>query len=183
MASFTIKGIYRDVLKDSSGLVEYDSGWVSNTIVERCHILLAALMKDPSAAMGAAFLAVGSGDEAWDDRPDGPPDPATTEEDLKNRYIGYDDEENRGMLALGSEAITYYGGDDGNPTSSLEITATLNPGYPKVDPNAVLRTYPLREFGLFGKIADEPYMINCVRHPVIHKDETATLIRVIRLYF
>ena len=40
----------------------------------------------------------------------------------------------------------------------------------------------------FGKYVDESsieheYMIDCIRHPVIHKDESATLNRVVRLYF
>lgn len=39
---------------------------------------------------------------------------------------------------------------------------------------------PLREFGLFGLFDGKDYMINCVRHPVIHKDAASTLVRVIR---
>jgi hypothetical protein len=41
----------------------------------------------------------------------------------------------------------------------------------------------LREFGLFGQLAGSDYMLNSIRHPVIHKDGDATLIRVVRLYF
>lgn len=42
---------------------------------------------------------------------------------------------------------------------------------------AVGRGDPLREFGLFD---GKDYMINGVRHPVIHKDAASTLVRVIR---
>lgn len=66
-------------------------------------------------------------------------------------------------------------------TSRLQITAIMEPGYPV--PLAPLTTYPLREFGLFGRFGGTDYMINSIRHPLIHKDETATLIRMIRLYF
>jgi hypothetical protein len=73
------------------------------------------------------------------------------------------------------------------PTPRLQITATLEEGVPPA-PEPQVSTYPLREFGLFGKYVDDSsieheYMIDCIRHPVIHKDESATLIRVVRLYF
>ena len=50
-------------------------------------------------------------------------------------------------------------------------------------PDENLSSYPLREFGLFGKYGTIPYMIDCIRHPVIHKDTSTTLVRVVRLYF
>jgi len=56
----------------------------------------------------------------------------------------------------------------------------MKPGFPAP---VEFNTYPLREFGLFGIFAGQPFMINCVRHPVIYKDLSATLVREIKLYF
>jgi hypothetical protein len=177
----SIKGFYRDILKGADDRLLYDSGWVSNTIVDRCRILLAGFVRnDPLyPTQGIQYLAVGQGLEAWD--AEGVPalkpqeiqeitalinqyEPAILLKELDVVYL--DD---------GDEAVT-----DPTPTNRLQITATLGPGYPDPAPRT---TYPLRNFGLFGRFAGEDYMINCVRHPVIHKDASATLIRVIRLYF
>jgi len=168
-----IKGIYRDVLMAGDGRVLYDSGWTANTIVDRCRILLAGFMKNESSS-GIQFLAVGQGQEAWDTAGPLPSDPATTK--LENPYnppIAVD----RLSLAYLEEDVSVVD----YPTSRLQITATLEPGYPS--PLAPLNTYPLREFGLFGSFEGDDYMINNIRHPVIHKDAAATLVRVIRLYF
>lgn len=168
-----LQGIYRDILKGEQGNVLHDSGWVSNTIVERCRILLAGFVSNDNSN-GIHHLTFGQGLEAWDD--DGPPpsDPAATE--LVTSYSP--------AIPFSALTVTYL--DDGNnevsaPTSRLQITAILEPGYPA--PLAPLTTYPLREFGLFGRFGGTDYMINSIRHSVIHKDTSATLIRMIRLYF
>lgn len=170
----SIKGMYRDILKREDGHIIYDSGWTTNTIVDRCRILLAGFMKkDPST--GIQYLAVGSGSEYWD-TPGGGPDPDTTRENLVNEYterIPYDD---LALVYLDEFESVVEG-----PTNRLQITATLAPGYPAHE--APLKTYPLREFGLFGSFNGDNYMINYITHPVIHKDEFATLIRGIRLHF
>ncbi len=168
-----LQGIYRDILKGEQGNVLHDSGWCSNTIVERCRILLAGFVSNDNSS-GIHHLAFGQGLEAWDD--DGPPpsDPGAT--GLVTPY--------EPAIPFSALTVTYL--DDGNnevamPTSRLQITAILEPGYPA--PLAPLSTYPLREFGLFGRFGGTDYMINAIRHPVIHKDASATLIRMIRLYF
>lgn len=175
-----IKGIYRDILKDKNNQVIYDSGWVKNAIVDNCRKLLAAFMKNefPGATFGIRYLQVGKGLEQWDTEGIPPIDIATTYElitpyveeisvgDLIIKYL----DENNNELPAGAD-----------PTSRLQITVTLQPGYP--DPEEPLDSYPLREFGLFGEYKGLPYMIDAVRHPVIHKDKESTLIRVIRLYF
>jgi hypothetical protein len=170
-----LKGMYRDVLMADDGRVLYDSGWAANTIVDRCRILLAGFMKNESSS-GIQFLAVGQGLDTWDAA--GPPPPEATSTDLVNRYnptipvnqlsLAYLDEEPQPQVVV-------------NPTHRLQITATLEPGYPT--PLAPLNTYPLREFGLFSRFEGSNYMINNIRHPVIHKDTTTTLVRVIQLYF
>ena len=171
-----IKGIYRDVLKAGDGRIIYDSGWNSNAIVNRCRILLSGFMKN-EATQGIQYLAVGQGQEQWDTTGAPAPDPAAA--DLINRH--------NPPIPLGELALVYLDENENElpisagPTNRLQITSTLNPGYPP--PIAPLKTYPLREFGLFGKFGTTDYMIDAIRHPVIHKDESATLIRVVRLFF
>jgi len=168
-----LKGIYRDILKNSHGSILHDSGWMANTIVERCRILLAGFISNDSSN-GIHHLAFGQGLAAWDDSGPPVPDPAAT-----GLVTPYDP-----PIAFGALTVSYL--DEGNsevsaPTSRLQITAILEPGYPA--PLAPLTTYPLREFGLFGRFDGTDYMINSIRHSVIHKDASATLIRRIRLYF
>lgn len=178
-----IKGIYRDVLTDRDGNVIFDSGWKSNLIVNGCRILLAALMKNNTPG-GITCLRVGIGDPAWDDLADGPPPPVETDNALT-------DTEHFFEIPVGDNLVLEYlyeaGEPPGDPTHRLVISAALGKDEP-TPPNPALSTYPLREFGLFGVYVDEhgvshEYMIDSIRHPVIHKDEDATLNRVIRLYF
>lgn len=182
-ADLTIKGIYRDILIRDRKIV-HDSRWMSNTIVTRGRTLLAAFVKNDNTRniLGVQYLAVGQGSEAWDNGEPPVPDPGATV--LVNPHDP--------PIVWSDLDLVYLDETDAvvpGPTSRLQITATLEPGYPA--PLPPLTSYPLREFGLFGGIENldvepvvpEPYMINSVRHPVIHKDESATLIRVIRLYF
>jgi len=168
----SLRGMYRDILRDARHSVVYDSGWRANTIVDRCRILLAGFMKNESSS-GIQFLAVGQGLEDWDSKVL-PPDATTT--DLVTRYEPTIPVNRLSLAYLQEDAsVVDY------PTNHLQITATLEPGYPT--PLAPLNTYPLREFGLFCRFGGNDYMINNIRHPVIHKDATTTLVRVIRLYF
>jgi hypothetical protein len=166
----TLRGIYRDRLIGPDNRLLYDSGWIANTVVNRCRILLAGLIKGELEG-GIHHLAVGGGDETWDTEGVPAPDPDTTT-GLVNGYaptIPYPNPD----LDL---TVVYLD----NKKSQLQITATLRPGYPA--PEAPSTVYPLREFGLFGG-PEGDYMINCVRHSVIPKHESTTLIREIRLYF
>lgn len=171
---FSIKGIYRDVLIERDNHIIHDSGWVSNTILDRCRILLAGFVRNEPTD-GIHHLAVGQGLEAWDTTGAPAPDPAATT-GLENPYTPPILSSNLDLEYLDESDAVVSG-----PTSRLQITATLAPGYPA--PLSPLTTYPLREFGLFGLFSGTDYMINCIRHPVIHKDASATLIRVVRLYF
>lgn len=168
-----MKGIYRDTLKGADDTILHDSHWVSNTIVDRGRILLAGFMKNETSN-GIQYLAVGQGLEAWDATGAPATEPGTT--DLANRHDP--------PLDVAELDVVYLDDNDAvvdGPTNRLQITATLAPGYPP--PLAPLTTYPLREFGLFGHFGETDFMINSIRHLVIHKDESATLIRVVRLYF
>jgi len=172
----SIRGIYRDILKGPNDNIIYDSGWVSNTIVDNCRNLLAGFMKnDPSESIeGIRYLAVGKGLEEWDSSGALPPDSSVIQLVDPNPFII--DVKNLSLVYLKENDEEVKG-----PTNRLQITATLGTKEPPAV--APLSSYPLREFGLFGKFGDDPYMIDCIRHPVIHKDVSATLIRVVRLYF
>lgn len=182
----SIKGIYRDLLKGPDSRVIFDSGWRSNTIVQQCKVLIAGFMKNGSPS-GIQCLAVGKGKEEWDTQWNtaNPPGPASdTVTNLENRYSPPITVPPVSPVP-GQEylEISYLDESDkvsGKVTNRLQIKATLNPGYPApIQFNA----YPLREFGLFGSFGGKDYMINCVRHPVIYKDASATLVREIKLYF
>jgi hypothetical protein len=174
----SIKGVFRDRLIGPDGSLLYDSDWTPNTIVDQCRILLACLVKNEFSG-GIHHLEVGQGDETWDTNGVRAPDRAL--DALVSPYphpilveSAADTNLTLDYLNVAHEVVRP------GPTSRLQITVTMAPGYPA--PESPQTTYPLREFGLFGG-ADGGYMINCVRHPVIHKHESATLIRVIRLYF
>ncbi len=168
-----MKGMYRDILNGPDGSPVYDSGWVPNTIVDSCRVLLAGFMKNELSS-GIQYLAVGQGDEAWDR--DGTPAPEATATGLVDPHPK--------IIKVADEnlELVYLGRQENERTSRLQITATFKPGFPA--PEASQTTYPLREFGLFGGDPDgNGYMINCVRHPVIPKHKSNTLVRIIRLYF
>src|SRR5205823_2456053 len=61
-----LRGMYRDVLRDPSGRVTWDSGWHQNAIVADCRRLLAALVRGGTNASGIQGVQVGSGSDAWD---------------------------------------------------------------------------------------------------------------------
>ena len=172
----SIKGMYRDILKGRDESTIFDSGWVSNRIVDRCRILLAAFMKNDKSG-GIQYLAIGQGLEVWDST--GAPEPDSSTTGLEAPYPKI------GVERLNLEYLDAHENVVENPTSRLQITATLEQNEPEAAPP--LSSSPLREFGLFGKYFDgkdfQDYMIDCVRHPVIHKDVNTTLVRVIRLYF
>ena len=179
MQTYTVnlKGIYRDVATAADGTVLYDSGWCSNTIVERCRILLAGFIRNDSTS-GIQHLQVGQGDVMWD--ANGAPTPNSGETALvapaADAPITF---ANLEVAYLSPGGTTLPATDP--PTPQLQITATLPAGYPA--PLAGESVYPLREFGLFGQFGSTLYMINNVRHPVIFKEASTTLTRIVRLYF
>lgn len=170
----SIKGIYRDVLKRNNHII-FDSGWVLNTITDGCRKLLSAFMKNDQSN-GIQFLAVGKGSEDWDITGALPPTASETQLVDHDPYLIPKDNLDFAYLNDNSDNDDIVDG----PTNRLQIKATLGENEPSTS------SYPLREFGLFGPQYPDgsiEYMINCIRHPVIHKDASATLIRVIRLYF
>jgi hypothetical protein len=168
-----IKGMYRDILKGPGGAVILDTGWRSNTIVHGSRIMIAAMMKNDSP-MGIQRLSFGQGEKAWDATP-----PGAAPEETDKLVSPYSD-----SIPVSEMIVTYLEADtpvSDKLTNCLQITATFKPGFP--EPLSPLWSYPLREFGLFGSCGGVDYMINCVRHQVINKDVSATLIREIKLIF
>jgi hypothetical protein len=172
-----LKGIYRDIMTAPDGTVLHDSGWHSNTIVDRCRILLAGFIRNDTTS-GIQHLQVGQGNASWD--ANGAPAPTAGATALvapaADAPIAF---ANLEVAYLSSGGTTLPATDP--PTPQIQITATLPAGYPA--PLAGGSIYPLREFGLFGRFGGTLYMINNVRHPVIFKEASTTLTRIVRLYF
>ncbi len=177
----SIRGIYRDILKTPDNTVIFDSGWKSNIVVDRCRALLSAFMGNEQTR-GIQALKMGKGDAQWDVVGTPAPDAGITGLTDPDPFT----------VAVGDLDIVYL--DDNEepveagqgPTSKLQITVTLGQDLPPGV--APLSSYPLREFGLFGEYTDDSgvvheYMIDCIRHPVINKDVSATMVRTVKLYF
>jgi hypothetical protein len=171
-----LRGQYRDILLDSRGVTVFDSGWKCNRIVDSCRVLLAAFMRfggGSESPAGIRNLRVGSGDPAWDTS--GPTTPSAGETSLVTGF-------SEPVTNLAFSFIDPISDVESPfPTNRLQIAVTLPPGYPT--PPSGTTTYPLREFGLFAILGGTDTMINCVRHPVIHKDLSSTLLRTIQLIF
>jgi len=162
-----LRGMYRDTVFDSADRLIYDSGWMSNTIVENGRILLASLMKGEDVG-GICYMKVGKGLSAWGGEPEAA---AASVEDLETPY--------EQTILIKSDQDIFYLDENGDqtskPTSRLEVRVAMEQGFPVAN-----QTCDLREFGLFNK---DLRMINCVYHPLIQKAATETLIRTIRLFF
>src|SRR6266542_1772923 len=173
MNEITIKGIYRDRLMDCGGRLILDTGWKSNLIVRRCRMLLAGFMKNETA-FGIQSIQFGSGQASWDTVPPPAADPNTT--------VGLVDAAPF-SLPVASLTLQYLSDADAIvvvPTNRIQIVATLGPGQP---PPAGSPPFPLREFGLFGKLNGADFMLDDIRHPLIKMDGPTTLERRIRLIF
>lgn len=171
-----LSGLYQDRLVKPDGRT-FDYGWRSNLIVDRCRHLLAAFMKGDDAA-GLQYLALGRGEATWDTTPPAPPgagiqqlvDPSPVTIASGDMMLAYLD-------AAGNEAVA--------PTHHLQVSVTLEPGALPIEEGAT--SFPLREFGLFGRFSagsqTEDYMIDYVRHGVIPVGADDTFERKIRLVF
>jgi len=165
-------GKYRDRLIRAGGAI-VNGDWRSNIVVDRCRQLLAAFVKRDGAALGIQSLMVGRGDPAWDAAM---PAPAPGIQQLVDAAPT--------TIPIAAAAMSYLdaaGNTTPGPSSRLQITVTLSPGTPPLGGGET--SYPLREFALFGSFGGTPYMLDYVRHPVIHKAAGDTLVRTIRLIF
>ena len=168
------KGIFFDRLITADDTVT-EFGWRSNAIVDGCRQLLAAFMLGDGPS-GITFLSLGRGDPSWDET--APPPPTATTQTLVDtsptRFAVTGSEIEIGYLDAMGAIISAV-------TNRIELTATLGPGSLPVPSGET--SYPLREFGLFGRLGSSDFMINYVRHPVINIAADATFERRIRLVF
>jgi hypothetical protein len=161
-------GWYHDRIISAQGEVA-ELGWRSNLIVDRARFLIAAFMRGDGAA-GIQRLLIGRGLESWDANAEPPTRAAQALADPSPFEVP--------LTAAEIDFVDAAGEPTAGPTQRLRIVITLGENEPAgEDP------YPLREFGLFGELGGEAYMINCVRHGVIHKPADATLVRSIQLVF
>ena len=172
-----IKGIYRDRLLAPDGAGVFDSGWRSNMIVMRCRVLIAGLLRgeETETPLGIQSLKLGRGVPSWDTSPPASPDPETMTQLVDNTPYVIP----RSSLVL--RYLTKSNEVSNAPTNRLEVIATLGPGEPSGQ--NVPSPYPLREFGLFGRLNNTDYMIDYIRHPLIEKDSAVTLERRVQLIF
>jgi hypothetical protein len=171
MSKIIMEGIYRDRLVGAGGELIFDSQWKSNMIVLQGRRLLAGFMRNEASAQGIQSMLIGRGDPAWDTVPPPQPDPNT----LAQLFDPAPFSINGPNLVL--QYLTSTDVPTITPTNRLQITAVLGPGQPTAD------TFPMREFGLFGQLNGNPFMIDYIRHPLIEKDGLVTLERRVRLIF
>ncbi len=168
-----IRGSYHDTLIDHQGRICLESVWHSNTIVQNCNTLLAALMKSERGMSGILYFAVGEGESDWDSMR---PNPMFTTSQLTTevRRVVLNDNDIAFLDNTGQPSKT--------PTNQLEITINLR------GEDFVSRGHQsFREFGLFGgnatETSDSGFMINYVIHPRIDLVPGMTLNRRLRLNF
>ena len=167
-------GMFRDVLRDTTGRVTWDGGWRKNLIVTDCRRLLAGFMRGaPTGTLAIQGLQIGAGLAAWDiSMP--PPTPAQTA--LVDPFPFTEVRANLTFDYLTGAVVSP------TPTNRLQIFASLGPGKPPW-PDANHGSLTLREFGLAAQLDGVTTLINYVRHPAIVKDPTSTLDRTIWLVF
>lgn len=168
-----IYGCYRDKLFNLEKCVVWEHSWLSNLIVQDCNPLLAGLMKRDEGMQGIQFLAIGVGDDNWDQEP---PQPLWTSSQLTSEV---------GRQSIAPNQIVYLdstGQPTPNPTNRLQVTAEFR-GEDLVENGSL----SLREFGLFGGnatlVPNSGFMINQVIHPRIDLTSGMTLVRQVRLAF
>lgn len=169
----SLRGQYRDVLRDAHGRIVEDRGWQPNAIVADCRRLLASFMSS-APALGIQGLALGSGLSAWDVGGAPPATPAQTALVDPNPFV----------VPAVDLSIDFVDGGvvTATPTNRVQVTASVGPGLPPwPDANHVAAS--LREFGLIGDLDGTPVLINYVTHPLIGKDPTSTLERTLWLVF
>jgi|SRR5271157_289744 len=174
MSDLGLHGIYRDRLFDASHRLISDSGWKPNLIVANCRVLLGGFMGGVATARGVQTMQVGRGRPEWDTTPPPPPDPNTTTKlDDPSPFV----------IPPAGLTLEFLDSSDAivaGPTSRIQIVATLGLNQPSP---ATSPPFPLREFGLFGALNGQPFMIDYIRHPLIEKSGAVSLERRVRLVF
>lgn len=168
-----LHGKYHDRLVRKNGDAA-DFGWRSNVIVDQCRELLAAFMLGQTAS-GIQRISLGRGDSNWDTLPYEAPAAATTSlVDPSAHVIATSDAE----MSISFLDIAGNATSDVHPR--IEVAVSIEGDSL---PIASGETFPLREFALFGQLGSSDYMIDYVRHGVIHIGQGDVLTRRVRLVF
>lgn len=168
-------GTWQDTVYHMDGRIEVKP-WAKNQIQNSHPLLLAKMMKEHINGSyvtcgGVNYFAVGEGLTSWDYVP---PTKSYAAVALQTEIVRYSISQEFG--------ISYLDPDDGvsivaGPTRMIQIVVTIPVGL----------TASLREFALFGGDAshslDSGYMLNWITHPVIEKDTSMRIQRVIRLKY
>ena len=166
-------GKYWDQLHRADGQV-INFGWRSNVIVDQCRELLAAFMVGDTAS-GIQHISLGRGDEAWDSLPYEAPVASTMSlEDTAAHNIAVTD------AAMSLSYLDPAGATSTDVYPRIEASITIEGSSLPILPT---ETFALREFALFGQLNGSDYMIDYVRHGVIHIGVGDTLTRRVRLVF
>lgn len=167
------EGKYLDRLTRADGDV-VDYGWRPNVIVDQCRQLLAAFMQGQTAA-GIQRISLGRGDAGWDTLPYEAPVPSTSSlVDLSPHNISVTD------AGMSISFLDIAGNTTSDVHSRIEVSVTIDGDSLPIGPG---ETFPLREFALYGELNSSDYMIDYVRHGVIHIGQGDVLNRRIRLAF
>jgi hypothetical protein len=141
-----------------------------NLIVANCSVLIACLMKGEPGYAGGTYWAVGAGSDTWSDVT--PPAPLTSDSQLTAETY------RKAILSTDIIFLDPLNVESLTPTNKIQITVTFF----ETEANG-----PLREFGIFGGLADglanSGLMINHKIHPLIYKTNALQLERVLRLTF
>ena len=170
-----LRGMYRDVLRDSGGREKWDRGWQSNAIATNCHALLAGFMAGaPTTSSGIQGILLGQGLDAWDVSGAPPATPAQTALVDPHPFL----------VPRSALQFSFLVGStpSGQPTNRLQIVATVGPNVPNW-PDVNHASGNLREFALVAQLNGATTLVNYVTHPVIVKDPASTLTRTIWLVF
>ena len=167
------EGKYRDHLVYTDGrVVDYD--WRCNVIVDQCRQLLAAFMQG-QAASGIQRISLGRGDTSWDSLPYEAPVPSTSSlVDSSPHDIAVADAE------MSISFLDISGNTTSDVHSRIEVSVTIEGDSLPIGSG---ETFPLREFALYGELNSNDYMIDYVRHGVIHIGQGDVLTRRVRLVF
>lgn len=167
------KGEYLDRLIHEDGrLVDY--GWRPNVIVDQCRQLLAAFLHGQTVS-GIQHISLGRGDVSWDSLPYEAPVPSTSSLiDLSPHDIAVADAE------MNVSYLDVAGNTTSDVHSRIEVSVTIEGDSLPIGSG---ETFPLREFALYGELNSGDYMIDYVRHGVIHIGQGDVLTRRVRLVF
>ncbi|MDH5575735.1 MAG: hypothetical protein OEY80_09645, partial [Nitrospirota bacterium] len=129
----SLTGRYCDHLTDAQGRLVWQQGWRANRIVQRCHMLLTALLKREAGVSGILYWAIGEGLPRWDVRT---PNPDYTDSQLTQEVA---------RKAIPVEQIVYLdetGEPTDSPSTELDIRCTF-----RGEDLTLNGAQPLREFG------------------------------------